>query len=92
MRDTRYVNASSPEEIKPPKDKTRDFLFIQNTSEDAVYYEEGMIATSENGIEIGAGQFVEFDRSMGRAVPPGNIWITGSVVAPNRQRIIVKQG
>lgn len=92
MRDTRYVNAIRPEEIKPPRDKTRDYLFIQNVSANSIFYEEGTIATSENGIEIGAGQFIEFDRSMGKAVPTGNIWVVGSVASPATQRVLVKQG
>lgn len=89
---TIYVNAVTDVECKPPRDKNRTYFFAQNTSVASVYYSEDTIATAENGIEIGAGQFLELDESQGRSVPQGNVWFRGASAAPAQQRIVIKEG
>lgn len=83
-----YVTNTEPKELRPPKGKPRSTLFLQNLSAAAVYVAEGFIATSENGIEVGAGLSLLFDESQG-PVPQGNVWVTGSQAA--RQRVIVRE-
>lgn len=83
-----YVTNLEPVEIKPPKDKARSTLFLQNTSLNDVYVNEDSIATADNGIVLGAGLFLTYDISQG-PVPQGKIWISGSV--GTRQRILTRQ-
>lgn len=90
-RDTIYVNAAVDVEKKSPKGG-RSYFFAQNLSANDVYFDEGTMATSENGITIAAGQFLELRQSDGQSVPQGNIWFRGSVAAPATQRILVKEG
>lgn len=86
-----YVNASVDMEVRPPKGG-RTYFFAQNNSAADVYYEEGTLATSENGIVIAAGQFIEQRASDGQSVPQGNLWFRGSAAAPTLQRITIKEG
>lgn len=90
MQKTEYVNAASHVELKPPKQKRREYFFLQNLSADAIFYSEDTLATPENGIEIGAGQFIELDLRSG-GVPAGHVWILGAAAAPTRQRVLVKE-
>ncbi len=83
-----YVTTVDPWELKPPKEKPRSTLFLQNLSLFSVYISEDTIATSENGIELGAGLSLSFSISDG-PVPQGTIWIAGSQAA--RQRVITRQ-
>lgn len=90
-RFTIYVNATQDVEVKPPKEG-RTYFFAQNLSGADVYYDEGTMATSENGITIAAGQFIELSRNQGQAVPQGNVWFRGSAASPTQQRIVIKDG
>jgi hypothetical protein len=90
--DTIYVNSATDREKRPPKDRRRTYFFAQNLSTADIYYAEDTMATSENGITLSAGQFLELDTSQGAAVPQGNVWFRGSVAAPALQRIIIKEG
>lgn len=90
MQKTIYVNDASQTELKPPKNRRREYFFAQNLSASAVYYSEDTLATAENGIEIGAGQFIELDQRTG-GVPQGHVWIGGAAVAPALQRVLVKE-
>jgi hypothetical protein len=87
---TVYVNALQNEELKPPRHKRREYFFLQNLSADAIYYSEDTIATPENGIEIGAGQFIELDLRSG-GVPQNHVWISGAALSPTQQRVLVKE-
>lgn len=91
IKKTVYVNSTQPVELRPPRDKPRTYFFLQNPSAASIYYDEGTQATAENGIEIGAGQFVELDSSQGGAVPQGNVWLLGASAAPTQQRVIVRE-
>lgn len=88
---TVYVNATQPQELRPPKDG-RTYFFLQNNSNADIYYDEGTQATPENGIAVGAGQFIELTASMGHAVPQGSVWLLGAAAAPTQQRVRVKAG
>jgi hypothetical protein len=89
-RDTIYVNASLDVEKRPPR-SGRSYFFAQNNSAADVYYEEGTIATSENGIVLSAGQFIELTKSDGDSVPQGSVWFRGSSASPTLQRILIKE-
>lgn len=90
-RDILYVNNVTDVEKKPPR-KGRSYFFAQNLSAADVYYDEGTMATSENGLTIGAGQNLELRASDGQSVPQGNVWFRGSAAAPTLQRILIKEG
>ena len=90
MQKTEYVNDATNVELKPPKNKRREYFFLQNLSASAVYYSEDTLATPENGIEIGAGQFIELDLRSG-GVPRGHVWIFGAAATPTRQRVLIKE-
>lgn len=85
---TIYVTATEPTELKPPKNRRRATLFLQNLSGDPVYFAEDSIATPENGIELGAGLQMQLTEADG-PVPQGNVWVTGSVAT--RQRVVVRE-
>lgn len=90
-RNTIYVNNILDLEVRPPR-TGRSYFFAQNLSDADVYYEEGTLATSENGILIGAGQNIELRASDGQSVPQGNVWFRGSKASPLLQRILIKEG
>lgn len=89
--DVLYVNASTDVEKRPPKGG-RTYFFAQNNSAADIYYDEGTLATSENGITLNAGQFIELRSTDGDSVPQGPIWFRGSSAAPTFQRVRVKEG
>jgi hypothetical protein len=88
---TVYVNAVQPVELRPPHGG-RTYFFLQNNSAAEIYYDEGTQATQENGIAVGAGQFLELNASMGQAVPQGAVWLLGASASPTQQRVRVKEG
>ena len=91
-RNTIYLDSGTNVEVRPPREG-RTYFFAQNLSANDVYFDEGTMATSENGIAIGAGQFLELRRSDGQSVPQGNCWFRGSVAPGNPlQRVLIKEG
>lgn len=86
-----YVDSTTDFELRPPKGG-RSYFFAQNLSNGDVYYDEGTLATSENGLDITAGNNIELRASDGQSVPQGSIWFRGSAAAGTRQRILVKEG
>ncbi len=88
---TVYVNQDTDVELKPPAQE-RTYLFIQNNSSADIYYSEGTIATSETGIVLQAGQWLELSSNLGNAVPQGHVWLRGAAASPTRQRVQVKEG
>lgn len=89
-RNTIYINSVLDVEVKPPR-AGRTYFFAQNLSDADVYYEEGTMATSENGLLIAAGQNIELRRSDGASVPQGNVWFRGSKAAGSFQRVLIKE-
>lgn len=90
MQKTEYVNLDTHIELKPPKYKQREYFFLQNLSLDTIYYSEDTLATVENGIQVGAGQFIELDLRSG-GVPRGHVWLSGNSASPARQRVLIKE-
>lgn len=91
-RQTIYVDSATDVEIRPFRDKKQSYFFAQNGSLESVFYEEDTLATSENGIEIPAGQFIELKESDGQSVPQGNVWFRGASAPGTRQLVKVKRG
>jgi len=72
-----YVSSIVPWEMKPPKDRPRSTLFLQNLSPNAVLVGEDTIPDANSGIQLGAGLILTYDVSQG-PVPQGKIWIVGT--------------
>jgi len=87
---TVYIDSAVDQDLRPPKGKPREYVFVQNLSTADIYYAEGTLATSENGIAIGAAQFLELDMRTG-GIPQGILWLRGSSAPGTRQRVLVKE-
>lgn len=84
-----YVDQNTAVEVKPPPSGWT-YLFVQNQSSGDIYYSEGTQATSDNGIVLSTGQWLELSSNLGNALPNGNIWLKGS--SASRQRVQIKGG
>lgn len=87
---TVYVNSTEPVELRAPVGG-RSFFRIENVSGAILYYSEDIQATPENGTPLADLEVNHFSRDIGQAVPQGTVWIIGSVAAPARQRVLIKE-
>jgi predicted deacylase len=85
---TVYVNDQIEAEIKAAVgfDK-RVYFFAQNKSANDIYINQGTHANVRQGTTLAGGLFYERDR----AVPQGQIYISGSVASPALQEVSIEE-
>lgn len=66
----------------------RTYLLIQNNSADSIYLGFGTHGSSNNGLEVPAGQFYERETHP----PRGTIYLNGAGAPGSNQKILVTEG